>query len=530
MEDFRLRRSRRKIYEVIKPTIVAVDLSAVFHMAYASCANEQISVSKQYHETLTRTISKINHIKTLDMGVSAPHVVICCDDRKSWRKELDPTYKAQREKQDAGFYDCLSRTKERLTADGFPLLQVEGNEADDVIASLCRAARTAVLDVIVASPDKDLLQLVRNATSEGDTFVKQLRTHKMFLPDDVTVKLYDEAMVEEEFGVPPHKLGDYLALVGDVADNIAGIPGVGGKSAALILKEYGSINGLFGAAETGNYPWADVKELSRCAKKLTDYFSPTPSHACEAIAHNRILVGLKADLPIDMEDVLRERKVEKLSTNEEQAMDAVFIGDVNNLGIGGAGIAEYQRQSKARPTEMIPMAARSVAMTQFDENMQPTGMEAVYWYAKRAIDSRAYLKKFSNEDAALMAIMRGKDYGMTMSMSLETLNIIEGKIALPASYMATLCRKNPNCEYFDIVDEGEDFCTVETKRKSDGKAFKVTFTMQMAIDAKLVKPNGNWEKWKPDMLYSRAVSRLARRVWAESLNGAYSIEEMSDAQ
>ncbi len=514
---------------MIKPTIVAVDLSAIFHQAYASCANEQISVSKQYHETMTRTISKINHIKTLDMGVAAPHVVICCDDRKSWRKELDPTYKAQREKQDAGFYDCLARTKERLTADGFPLLQVEGNEADDVIASLCRAARTAVLDVIVASPDKDLLQLVRNATSEGDTFVKQLRTHKMLMPDDVTVKLYDEAMVEEEFGVPPHKLGDYLALVGDVADNIAGIPGVGGKSAALILKEYGSINGLFGAAETGNYPWTEVKELSRCSTKLTAYFSPNAKDGIILISHNRILVGLKTDLPIDMEDVLRERKAEKLTKDndfsgsymaEDNAMDAVFIGEPERK----------QETKEAIPAATKEIAVRSVAMTQFDEHMNPTGMEAVYWYAKRAANSRVYLQKFASEDACLMAIMRGKDYGLSMTASLEMLQIIEGKISLPATFMADLARNHPDCEYLDVVDEGPEHCTVETKRKSDGRVFQVKFTLDMAKAAKLVKPNSGWEKYLPDMLYSRAISRCCRRHWSGAIRGAYSIEEMNDSQ
>ncbi len=516
-----------------KPTIVAVDLSAVFYMSYHACANSTGSVSQQYHDTMIATLTKIKVIKLLDMGVAAPHVVICCDDRKSWRKELDPTYKAQREKQDAGFYDCLSRTKERLTADGFPLLQVEGNEADDVISSLCRAARTAVLDVIVASPDKDLLQLVRNATSEGDTFVKQLRTHKMFLPDDVTVKLYDEAMVEEEFGVPPHKLGDYLALVGDVADNIAGIPGVGGKSAALILKEYGSINGLFGAAETGNYPWVDVKELSRCAKKLTDYFSPTPSHACEAIAHNRILVGLKTDLPIDMEDVLRERKVEKLSTTDVGGTEDVDFteGGLKKFGMpsinwetGETVLPEIKQESKAIAT--IPQ--RSVAMQQFDEHMNPTGMEAIYWYAKRANDSRVYLKKFGSEDACLMAIMRGKDFGLSMTASLETLQIIEGKICLPVHFMVTQARKHPDCEYIEVDESTDKLCTVSTKRKSSDRVHPITFRIEEAQAAGLIKPGSGWVKWPIDMCYARAMSRLIRRVWPDSTQGSYSQEEMAE--
>ncbi len=196
-----------------------------------------------------------------------------------------------------------------------------------------------------------------------------------------------------------------------------------------------------------------------------------------------------------------------------------------NWETGETVLPEIKQESKAIAT--IPQ--RSVAMQQFDEHMNPTGMEAVYWYAKRAANSRGYLNKFASEDACLMAIMRGKDYGLSMTASLEMLQIIEGKISLPATFMADLARSHPDCEYLDVVEEGPEFCTVETKRRSDGKTFRVTFTLDMAKAAKLVKPNSGWDKYLPDMLYSRAISRCCRRHWSGAIRGSYSIEEMQDA-
>ncbi len=336
----------------------------------------------------------------------------------------------------------------------------------------------------------------------------------MFLADDVTIKLYDEAMVEEEFGVPPHKLGDYLALVGDVSDNIAGIPGVGGKSAALILKEYGSINGLFGAAETGNHPWTELKSLNRCATAISKFFNEgTIELQCNRLGKNRVLVGLKTDLPVDMEDVLRERKVEKLTNESEpEAMDAVFIGEP---------------EEKKKETTAIAVKGTE-AIQQFDASMNPTGMAGLYWLAKRAVDARMY-SKFSNVDMCLMAMLRGKDFGLSPTASLETLHVIDGKVCLPASFVVSLARKHPDCEYVDAVEIDDVHCKVETKRKSSDKVYSATFTIEEAKTAGLVKPRGAWEKYAQDMLYARAMTRLCRRIWTEALCGSYAVEEMQES-
>ena len=108
---------------------------------------------------------------------------------------------------------------------GFHFICKEGVEADDVIATLAKLANAKNIETIIASSDKDLLQLV------GD-HIKQL---------NMQGKLYDTDMVEEKMGVKPHQILDLLALSGDASDNIPGVPSVGPKTAIIWLPLYGEI-------------------------------------------------------------------------------------------------------------------------------------------------------------------------------------------------------------------------------------------------------------------------------------------------
>ncbi len=109
------------------------------------------------------------------------------------------------------------------------VLEVEGVEADDLIASLTRRAEEDGMEVEIVTSDKDLLQLVGRGVKVVDGRA------------DV---VYDEKAVEEKFGVPPRRLGDFLALVGDASDNIPGVGGIGPKTAADLLRRYGSVESI----------------------------------------------------------------------------------------------------------------------------------------------------------------------------------------------------------------------------------------------------------------------------------------------
>src|SRR5688500_8938372 len=168
---------------------------------------------------------------------------------------------------------------------GLPRLDVAGFEADDVIATLARQAVEAGLKVVVVSGDKDLLQLV----SEHVLVLNPGR-------EGAGAVLYDRAGVEEKFGVPPERVVDVLALVGDAVDNVPGVAGIGEKGARDLVKEYGSLEQVLEAAP---------------GIKRTAYREGLLKHREDAILSKQ-LVTLKADVPITLDvEALRLHEPDK---------------------------------------------------------------------------------------------------------------------------------------------------------------------------------------------------------------------------
>jgi 5'-3' exonuclease len=107
-------------------------------------------------------------------------------------------------------------------------------EADDIIGSLCQIARRVGLRATVVSRDKDLAQLIR----EGDIYWDYASRERFGYPD-----------IEKRFGVAPERFADYLALMGDAVDNIPGVPGIGAKTAAVLMREFASLDELYAGLE-----------------------------------------------------------------------------------------------------------------------------------------------------------------------------------------------------------------------------------------------------------------------------------------
>lgn len=161
---------------------------------------------------------------------------------KNWRHELLPTYKANRTASRAspGGSDLgrqLPLIHAATEALGVAVLSHPGQEADDIIATLAwRITNVSADDIVIVSSDKDLLQLVGPGVRVYDTH-----------PARAESPWQDGNEIRARFGVWPHQIPDYLALVGDAADNIAGAPGIGPKSAAKILREHGGLENALGA-------------------------------------------------------------------------------------------------------------------------------------------------------------------------------------------------------------------------------------------------------------------------------------------
>ena len=170
-----------------------------------------------------------------------------------------------------------------VSALGFPILRVEGVEADDVIGTLTEQAHAQGIEVEISTGDKDLAQLVR----PGITLVNTMTNTTM-----------DDAGVMEKFGVRPDQIIDYLALVGDSVDNVPGVPKCGPKTAAKWLAEYGSLDGVIANAD-----------------KIGGKIGESLRAALPQLPLSRELVSIRLNVPLELgvtDLILRDRDVERL--------------------------------------------------------------------------------------------------------------------------------------------------------------------------------------------------------------------------
>ncbi len=163
------------------------------------------------------------------------HIAVVFDaGGRDKRAERLAAYKQNRKECPPELVPQFDLARRLVGALGVRSLDATDFEADDLIATLARKAQKAQLKVVIASSDKDLMQLC----SEGE--IGLLDTMK----DEGRGKLYGPAEVVEKFGVPPQQLGDVLALMGDSSDNLPGVPGIGAKTAAQLIQSFGSIDEL----------------------------------------------------------------------------------------------------------------------------------------------------------------------------------------------------------------------------------------------------------------------------------------------
>lgn len=161
-----------------------------------------------------------------------PHddlVVVFDHSQESFRNQLYDRYKANREEPPAELRPQFALVRDAARAFGLPVVEVEGYEADDLIAAYARQAKAVGEPVVIVSSDKDLMQLVGDGVEMWDP-MKQ--------------KGIGREQVIEKFGVGPELVCDALALIGDTSDNVPGVPGIGPKNAAQLLVEFGSLEAL----------------------------------------------------------------------------------------------------------------------------------------------------------------------------------------------------------------------------------------------------------------------------------------------
>ncbi len=180
----------------------------------------------------------INMLRRLRNDYSAAYIACVFDAKgKTFRDDLYEQYKANRASMPDDLVKQIEPIHEAVRALGWPILMVDGIEADDVIGTLAVQAVSHGMDTVISTGDKDLAQLV----NEHVTLINTMNNEKLDIPGVIA-----------KFGVPPERIVDYLSLIGDSVDNVPGVDKVGPKTAVKWLAQYGTLDGIVAhAAEIG---------------------------------------------------------------------------------------------------------------------------------------------------------------------------------------------------------------------------------------------------------------------------------------
>ena len=319
-----------------KPTLMLLDGNSLAYRAFYALPAENF---KTKSGLTTNAVYGFTAMLINLMRDEAPtHIAAAFDvSRQTFRSERFPEYKATRSATPDEFRGQIDITKEVLTAMGITALSEPGFEADDIIATLATQADAAGYRVLVVTGDRDALQLV-NSDITVLYPIKGVSTLTRYTPDAVVAK----------YGLTPEQYPDFAALRGDPSDNLPGIPGVGEKTAAKWIVEYGSLQGLVDNVDTVRGKVGDSlrENLSTVLlnRDLTHLVRDVP------LAQTPDTLGL---LPWDRDKihqlfddlefrVLRDRLFDTLATAEPEVEDGFEVrGDALAPGTVAAWLTEH---------------------------------------------------------------------------------------------------------------------------------------------------------------------------------------------
>jgi DNA polymerase-1 len=221
-----------------KSKLILIDGSALVYRAYYAFIRNPLRNSRG--ENTSAIFGVANSLLKILREQEFTHIAVCFDTpQPTFRHKMYAQYKGTREKMPDELIQQLTDIKNMIEAMGIELVEMEGFEADDVMATLSSACTSREYFVTLITWDKDFLQLL---TNDGVRILKPARGRS-----DEEIITAD--VVEKKVGVPPEKIPDYLALVGDTSDNIPGIQGVGPKTAVKLLDKYGSVENIISQKE-----------------------------------------------------------------------------------------------------------------------------------------------------------------------------------------------------------------------------------------------------------------------------------------
>lgn len=329
------------------PRLFLIDAYALIYRAYFAFIQRPLTNSKG--ENTSAPFGFVNFLLKIREEYEPDYLAVVFDAGMSQREVEYPGYKATREKMPDDLRDSLPRVRALVEAFRDPVVAVEGWEADDVIGTLAVQARDRGIEAVIVSGDKDFHQLV----GPGIHLLNPGRGG----PTGVAAEWVDERNARERFGLPPERVVDYLALIGDSSDNVPGAPGIGPKTAVQLLEQFGSLDALLERA-------AEIPG-KRARESLQEY--------ADQVRLSRRLVTIRTDAPVELDleawkiqEPDRDRLRQVLAELEFRVLLEKLAPAGSPAGAGGgsgeAGAPDLQTAVTYRlltdPGEVAALAAR----------------------------------------------------------------------------------------------------------------------------------------------------------------------------
>jgi DNA polymerase I len=402
--------------------------------------------------------------------MESPYIAAVFDPKgPSFRKDIYHEYKANRPPAPDDLKIQIPLCIKFTELLGIPIFIKEKYEADDLIATLCRMGLEKGMEVRILSADKDLMQLVNENVTMYDSMRK---------------KLYDSQAVEVKFGVKPELIGDLLALMGDSSDNIPGIPGVGPKTGAKLLNQFGdlksvlansdSLKGKLGEKVKNGVDSANLSrvlvtldenvEIEGDVKEITTYnykYNMALIPFFRTLGFSRFVDQIKdifgtEGIPVNENKKVVERKTvssmdelkklefkEKLAVSFIQEGNDYHVGDVLGIGLYGGDVSYY-----------LPIG--------FGLLRVGLDVKDVFDFLKPVLEDET-IEKYLYQHKILLLVLH--KYGIKL----------KGKIKDPliCSYLWDASRDNHSLETICALDSGEDLksCAVAMGKGKSGKHF-----------------------------------------------------------
>ena len=514
--------------------LALVDLSAVWWTNWHATSDSQLSAA--YDNTL-RMIGSVaaNHDQT----------VICLDSPKSRRKEMEPSYKAQREPKPKAALEQARRLLAELKK-RWPCYQIDGLEGDDVIATFVGRMDEIKglynprrrfgeyefcdgLELVIVGCDKDFWQLLGDCVSMWN-----FSTGQAFAAADLMAK----------HGIEPRQAVDWQALVGDAADNLPGVKGCGPKTATKLLQQFGSATEVLDAAKRRPTEFGGKKQLLFNLQESSDLIYRNlelmrlvvDQEMLIASDHDKLLELMRLvvdqEMPFEAEWVKEEREAIEWVAEQEQKETAMKPSPLPPQ-------PPPQPEPEPEPAPSQPQAPparksdRAMVVGQsadFTRALEPMDMRQLAFAAAKFHESRLYQRKFRNADEIVICAMAGRERGLGLFSSLANIHIIEGQPAFSSHILVGFARQHPDCEWFRMVESTDQSATFETKRRGSPQAETCTYTIDDAKQAGVWRSGGNWAKRPKQMLRKQAAVELARAVYQDACAGLYCPEELTGGE